>query len=517
VLLPDLVAQLGQNVRLHHVGRDPVHVTGVRFFDWADVSAIGPGCLMLAIGVGDRDSGRAMLSEVEQRHAAAVVFRAGVCDGLPLGEVSVLEFTHEVDWGHVHELVRAAIQASGVRVPGVDTESDLFDLANVVAVAARGAVLVEDAAKNILAYSTVEGQEIDWVRQRGILQRRVPHTDQTDRAYRDVALSPGPVRFPPLNDRHGRLAVALRAGGELLGSMWVVDVDGQAPSEALQLLADSAELASLYILKERTRRAIADSASASDTTASQLLRGAGDVASNADWARRAGSSVAVVLVPAQEQGADSVHWAGRARASLSVYLSAFRQQYAIKVEDGRLYLILGLGRERTTDLDRVVQGVVEHLRQSLRADVVVAVGTVVPGVEEIPRSRQSADELLSLLQRRPNLPRIATYADLASQVLLHRLAESKEALRLLDDARLRRLLESERPSGQAYVSTLRAYLDALGDTAKAASVCGVHANTVRYRLQKVQELLGLDLANPDDRLVVWLQLRLLAGENAWRG
>ncbi|WP_250029164.1 PucR family transcriptional regulator [Paractinoplanes maris] len=515
MLLPDLVAQLGQNVRLHHVGREDVDVTGVRFFDWADVSAIGPGCLVLAIGVGDRDSARAVLSEAEQRHAAAVVFRAGVSDGLPLAEVSVLESAHDVDWGHVHALVRAAIQASGVRVPGVDTGSDLFDLANVVAIAARGAVLVEDEAKNILAYSTVEGQEIDWVRQRGILQRRVPHTDQTDRAYREVALSPGPVRFPPLNDRHGRLAVAIRAGGELLGSMWVVDVDGQAPSDALQLLADSVELASLYILKERTRRTLSASASASD--ASQLLRGAGEVASNADWARRAGSSVAVVLVPAQEPGADSVHWAGRARSSLSVYLSAFRQQYAITVEDGRLYLILGLGRERTTDLDRVLQGVVEHLRQSLRADVVVAVGTVVPGVEEIPRSRRSADELLSLLQRRPDLPRIATYADLASQVLLHRLAESKEALRLLDDARLHRLLESERPSGQAYVSTLRAYLDALGDTAKAASVCGVHANTVRYRLQKIQELLGLDLADPDDRLVVWLQLRLLAGEDAGRG
>nr|WP_240947946.1 helix-turn-helix domain-containing protein [Planosporangium mesophilum] len=514
--MEDLVAQLGHNVRRHHAGGGHADVTSVRFFDWADVSAIGQGCLVLAIGVGDRDSARAVLAEVEQRRAAAVVFRAGVCDGgLPAGDVSILESVPDADWSHVHALARAAIQASGVRVPGVDVESDLFDLANVVATAVRGAVLVEDADKNILAYSTVEGQEIDWVRQRGILQRRVPHTEQTDEGYREVAVSPVPVRFPPLNDRHGRIAVALRAGGELLGSIWVDDVDGRSTPDALQLLSDSAELASLYILKERTRRALA--ASASGTTAGQLLRGSGDVASNAEWARRTATSVVVVLVPADADGPNSVHWATRARSSLNVYLSAFRQQHAVTVEDDRLYLVLGTGRERPVDSDRVVQGVAEHLRQSLRVDLIAAVGTAVHGVEEIPRSRQSADELLGLLRHRQDLPRIASYTVLASQVLLHRLGESREALRLLDDPRLQRLLDTERPSGQAYVSTLRAYLDALGDAAKAASACGVHANTVRYRVQKVQELLGVDLADPDDRLVLWLQLRLLAGEKAWRG
>jgi hypothetical protein len=500
--------------RLYHAGGERVDVTGVRFFDWADVSAIGPGCLVLAIGVGDSDSARVVLSEVERRHAAGVVFRAGVCDGrLQTGQVSILESVHEADWGHVHALVKAAIQASGVRVPGVDAESDLFDLANVVAVAAGGAVLVEDAEKNILAYSTVEGQEIDWVRQRGILQRKVPYTELTDGAYRDVTRSAVPVRFPPLDDRHGRIAVALRAGGELLGSIWVVDVDGQSGADSLQLLADSAELASLYVLKERTRRAMA--ASASVTTASQLLRGLTDVPASADWTRRTAFSVVVALVPAQGEGAESVQWSTRARASLAVYLSAFRQQHAITVEDERLYLVLGLGNERHTAADRVVQGLAEHLTQSLRVNVTAAIGTVVQGVEDIPRSRQSADELLSLLQQREDLPRIASYTPLASQVLLHRLTGSKEALRLLDDPRLHRLLELERPSGQAYLSTLSAYLDSLGDTAKAASACGVHPNTVRYRLQKVQELLGVDLANPDDRLVVWLQVRLLAGEKAW--
>jgi hypothetical protein len=34
----------------------------------------------------------------------------------------------------------------------------------------------------------------------------------------------------------------------------------------------------------------------------------------------------------------------------------------------------------------------------------------------------------------------------------------------------------------------------------------VHPNTIRYRLRRVRKLTGIDLDDPDDRLVAWLQL-----------
>jgi DNA-binding PucR family transcriptional regulator len=36
----------------------------------------------------------------------------------------------------------------------------------------------------------------------------------------------------------------------------------------------------------------------------------------------------------------------------------------------------------------------------------------------------------------------------------------------------------------------------------------VHPNTCRYRLARAQEICGLRLANPDERLLLWLQFRL---------
>ena len=55
--------------------------------------------------------------------------------------------------------------------------------------------------------------------------------------------------------------------------------------------------------------------------------------------------------------------------------------------------------------------------------------------------------------------------------------------------------------------TLRAYLDCFGDVAAAAQRLHVHPNTVRYRVRRIEKLLGTSLADPDVRLLLSLSLR----------
>jgi DNA-binding PucR family transcriptional regulator len=45
--------------------------------------------------------------------------------------------------------------------------------------------------------------------------------------------------------------------------------------------------------------------------------------------------------------------------------------------------------------------------------------------------------------------------------------------------------------------------------AEAAALVSVHPNPFRYRLRRITEIFGLDLADPDERLVAELQLRFL--------
>jgi hypothetical protein len=59
--------------------------------------------------------------------------------------------------------------------------------------------------------------------------------------------------------------------------------------------------------------------------------------------------------------------------------------------------------------------------------------------------------------------------------------------------------------GTNLVETLRAWLGAFGDVAAAAMF--VHPNTFRYRLRRLTEVSGIDLADPEQRFAAMRQLR----------
>lgn len=66
------------------------------------------------------------------------------------------------------------------------------------------------------------------------------------------------------------------------------------------------------------------------------------------------------------------------------------------------------------------------------------------------------------------------------------------------------------PSQRAHLlPTLRAYLGARGRMTQAAKVLGIHRNSLRYRLDRIAQLLGLDLNDADVQLVLQLVVRTL--------
>jgi DNA-binding PucR family transcriptional regulator len=58
--------------------------------------------------------------------------------------------------------------------------------------------------------------------------------------------------------------------------------------------------------------------------------------------------------------------------------------------------------------------------------------------------------------------------------------------------------------------TLATYLAAFGDVKKAAALLNVHTNTLRYRVRRAEQIMGISLDESDTRLLTELQLALLA-------
>ena len=134
-----------------------------------------------------------------------------------------------------------------------------------------------------------------------------------------------------------------------------------------------------------------------------------------------------------------------------------------------------------------------------------AVGRVRSDPSELRRSYDEA--LYALEARRPNgRPVVSTFRDLGSIQLLLSLQDER-GVELFCDSALGRLVEHDREHGSALVESLRAYIEANGRWADAASALAVHRHTLRYRIRKIEELTGRDLADAGDRLELWLALR----------
>lgn len=89
---------------------------------------------------------------------------------------------------------------------------------------------------------------------------------------------------------------------------------------------------------------------------------------------------------------------------------------------------------------------------------------------------------------------------------LRLLAAERPELMIGPVAVLRRLDAQGRTD---YIRSLRAYFDNAGDVPRAAAAIFLHPNTLRYRLRRMQELAGLDLKDPIERLVAELHLRMI--------
>ena len=81
-------------------------------------------------------------------------------------------------------------------------------------------------------------------------------------------------------------------------------------------------------------------------------------------------------------------------------------------------------------------------------------------------------------------------------------------MKRLVDSTLATLESADRAKKSQLVSTLSAYLEVNGNISLAARNLYLNRHSLIYRLQRIQELSGLDLDSSDDRLTLGLALKI---------
>ena len=493
-----------------------VGVTVPLVHDEADELPPEPGGLLML--VTSRPTCQAALDTIRaagREGYAAVALKLHGHHPDPLVEVSaasgiaVVVAAEEIPWHRLHALLTSALGVSGDGKKAASAGGDMFSLANAIAVAVGGAVAIEDAARDVVAYSSVPGQEIDDCRQRGILARHVPEHPEHAGQYRSVYRSDGVVHYPfdPETGERPRVAIAVRSGPEILGSIWVIEGSSPPRPDSDRILEDAAGMTALYFLRSRAASDV--ERHSQGKLLRSLLHGDGSAALLAQQIGLRKNAPFLLLGFSFLEDGTPRSLGPRLVREVVNYVTTFAEEIASAALGSSVYVVIS-ARHGSDIGARIAAGAAAHVESVLGHPVRAAISAVATDAAEIRVLRNEIDEILRELTSDPAAPSVATARQVRSRILLRRLAEI-----LAHDARLRhpgvQLLRAyDRRHGTQYEPSLLAYLEAMGDTAAAGAKLAVHRNTLRYRIRRAASLFDLDLASPDELLLVWLQLRLAA-------
>lgn len=460
-----------------------------------------------APGVVEAAGSKGFNAVVVKAHGRGVEALAGAADAVG---VALLVVHDQVDWLHLdsllHNALGAAAQAGGslsAPAPG-----DLFALAGAIADAVGGATAIEDRSRRVLAYSHSPAHPIDDDRREGILGRKVPDLPENDEQYRALDQKPGVLRFPAVPPALPRMAIAVRAGQEVLGSIWVVDADGRLGGTAEQALTGAAPIAALHLLRARSTEELARHQRGN--LVRRVLEGIARPAQAAEALGLGRTGPFAVLAFAEADPArEAAEAAGTRLLDLvTVYCEARVGATGAALLDGTTYVLAAgsrLSGERP--LAALATEVVAAAAGSLNLDLVAAISNVADDLDLLAEARDEADRVISLLRHRRSWGPVATATRLADQLALAGLAEALASQSRLRSRIAEVMIRHDAEEGTEYQSSVLAYLDALSDVGVAATRLAMHPNTLRYRLRRARDLFGLDLDDPDQVLALWLSLR----------
>ncbi|MBA2310287.1 MAG: helix-turn-helix domain-containing protein, partial [Pseudonocardiales bacterium] len=126
----------------------------------------------------------------------------------------------------------------------------------------------------------------------------------------------------------------------------------------------------------------------------------------------------------------------------------------------------------------------------------IGVGEVCESVADFPRSYRQAQLALRLPAAAEWDDRATSFDDLGVYRLLAEIEDLREVERFVHRW-IGSLLAYDEQRGGEMVRTLSHYLERGGSYESTAKALIVHRNTLKYRLQRIRKISGLDLSDPD--------------------
>jgi hypothetical protein len=347
-----------------------------------------------------------------------------------------------------------------------------------------------------------------------------------DLLLRTLRASRRPLRVPAVPDsvlEHGCLATPVAVGDSTLGYLLVLDETGGGEPDDVDLLIVSyaATLFALTLAHERTstelglryRGAVVDA-----LVAGHFL--------DSDDARRKATSLGLTDsrpfrigvirsgppagggFPLPRSTSDSV--VGHlSESALGVIAVARGPEIVVLVPEECQHSPDGALRPGQTSVMREFG---ELWGSCAQAQLSCGLSEPTSAPELAPHAFRQAEQAIDLGIRLGRGGQVVAYDDLGIYRLLLRIGEMPELWRFADDV-LGAVISYDATHKLDLVHTLSVYLTQHGSLKQAARTLRVHANTVAYRVQRIEQLTKLDLGDSDDRLLAHVAVKIV---ESWR-
>ncbi|MFN0074484.1 MAG: helix-turn-helix domain-containing protein [Chloroflexota bacterium] len=347
------------------------------------------------------------------------------------------------------------------------------------------------------------------------VQRAVALTDPHVTTWlREISARPDESdlgRFSTPDHALDRYVVPVRDGRGPVGALSIVAPPRTVNESDRNALAAAAHACAIELARQDAHRSALDSAEG-DIVENIIASTAEDDASLLTRAKRLSVDLTQYYF-AVALGSD-------AKTPVEALASSFEQACCdlnisalVRVRDSHVLALVSPGEADSSD--RRARDLLGQLAPRISAQtedesVRYGLGIAGAGVEAIRISIKQAEQALKL-GRQISTESIHAYADLGLFRLL--LATTREPaleseLETFHETTLGKLLAYDRDRGSELVPTLEAFLATLGAPLATAERLHVHRNTLLYRLTRIEAVAGLDLRDPEARLMLHLALRI---------
>lgn len=495
---------------------------------------VAPGRDAIVFGVGvshERAALCRLLCQIGAVGGSALILRAPVSadEAVALAaaesRVPLFSLAQGAPWMYLADMIRPVHgwreEDSFVTEASLSADLNLFKVANSLSEILNTPVTIEDLRSRVMAFSA-DQERGDDARKASVLGQQVPQHLGAEMVrlgvFQRLYSSSRPIYVEPLpSGVRARVAMQIRAGSALLGSIWAIVGDEPLSDAQEEAMIQAAHTAAGAILQGRVA---ADAVQRMRTATVAALIGGGQPARAAAGKVhrervRGGCVVAVRLRGSRRAGADvDAMAAERLASSLVMYLRAECATAVAAIFNDTIYAVMLHTTDFCADVrsvQRLIRSFVERRGASLDG-LAVGIGNAVSDPADLGRSREDAELVLRVLDmpgssREPGA-QVATREDVHGLSLVLRLSDIAAGDPVCAGGPLARLEAYDLEHQSNLVETLDCWLQQFGDVTSTAERLHVHKNTLRYRLRRIEEVGGVALEDPEQRFELMLEFRV---------